>query len=415
MPTNHRITQIEDYAQYVDDVTIERIQEKARSIAHLHITNVSSTYYGGGVAELLSSLTLLMNSAGIKTGWRVVQGASDYFGVTKKMHNALQGGKINLSDRKKQIYEEVVYENAVRNHLDHDRVIIHDPQPLPMVMHYQKRGPWIWHCHVDMSQPDRDLWHYLRPFVEHYDAAVFSLEEYAQALDTPQVFMMPAIDPFIVKNKALSDAEIQERLNHYDIPTDLPIVTQISRFDRWKDPEGAIKAFQIAQQEVDATLVLLGEIAADDPEGDRVYNSLLEYQNERIILLAKEDTALVNALQSRAAVVLQKSIREGFGLTVTEAMWKGAAVVGGNVGGIRYQIEDGKNGFLVDSVEQTAERIVELVQNQDLRQRLGENARETVRDNFLMIRLLEQYIDILGGFETQYQLTATPSASGTAL
>ncbi len=406
-----RLTQLDDYREYVGAETIERIQNKAQQLSHLHVTHVSSTYYGGGVAELLSSLTLLMNTVGIKTGWRVIQGSPDFFSVTKKMHNALQGGEINLSDRKKKIYEDVVCENAMRNHLDHDRVIIHDPQPLPMVTHYQKRGPWIWHCHIDMSRPDRELWHYLAPFVEQYDAAIFSLEEYAQGLDTPQIFFLPAIDPFVVKNKPLAEEEIQERLDYYKIPTDRPIVTQISRFDRWKDPQGVIKAFQIAQQEIDATLVLLGSFASDDPEGEEIYNSLLEYQNERIRILSKEDTALVNALQSRAAVVLQKSLREGFGLTVTEAMWKGAAVIGGNVGGIRYQIEDGKNGFLVDSVEEAAQRIVQLVQDEELRQRLGEAAHQTVRDHFLLVRLLEQYLDLLGGFETSYNLTSTPKAA----
>jgi trehalose synthase len=215
---------------------------------------------------------------------------------------------------------------------------------------------------------------------------------------------MPAIDPFSIKNKEMSDEEARERLDHYDIPTDLPLVTQISRFDPWKDPEGVIKAFKIARKEVDATLILLGDIATDDPEGERVYQSLLDYQEERIIILAREDTALVNALQSRSAVVLQKSLREGFGLTVTEAMWKGTPVIGGNVGGIRYQIEDGKNGFLVDSIEEAAQRIVELVGDDDLRRELGREARETVRQKFLMTRLLEQYLDLLAGFETIYQL-----------
>jgi len=403
------LTQIDDYAKYVGEETVERIREKARAIANLHVTHVSSTYYGGGVAVLLSSLALLMNSVGIETGWRVIQGSPDFFSVTKKMHNALQGGEIRLTDRKKQIYEDIVRENVVRNHLDHDRVIIHDPQPLPMITHYQKRGPWIWHCHLDMSQPDQELWDYLSPFVAHYDAAVFSLEEYARDIATPQVFFMPAIDPFVIKNKPLSDDEINERLSHYDIPVDRPIVTQISRFDRWKDPEGVIKAFQLAQDDIDATLVMLGNFASDDPEGETIYQSLLDCQSDRIFILSKEDTALVNALQTRATTVLQKSKREGFGLTVTEAMWKGTPVIGGNVGGIRYQIEDGKNGYLVDSIEETAERIVQLVNDPDLAAELGQRAHESVRDNFLLIRMLEQYIDLLSGFETSYHLTKKPT------
>jgi len=400
----HRIVQVEDYEQFVGAGVVERVKEKARSLQDLHVAHVNSTYYGGGVAELLGSLTLLMNSLGIKTGWRVIQGSPDFFSITKKMHNALQGGEINLSEMKMQIYEDVVYENAVRNHLDHDRVIVHDPQPLPMVTHYQKKGPWIWRCHIDLTNPNRELWNYLAPFVEEYDAVILTLQEYGRKLETPQVFFMPATDPFSIKNKELGEDEIQERLDHYDIPTDLPLVTQVSRFDRWKDPEGVIQAFKLAREEVDATLVLLGNIATDDPEGEKVYQSLLDYQEERIIILAREDTALVNALQSRSAVIVQKSIREGFGLTVTEAMWKGTPVIGGNVGGIRYQIEDEVNGFLVSSIEEAAQRIVQLLKDEELRERMGQRARETVRKRFLMIRLLEQYLDLLGSFETVYQL-----------
>jgi trehalose synthase len=396
--------QIEDYEPLVGPETVQRVMEKARPLQDVHVAHVNSTYYGGGVAELLGSLTLLMNSLGIKTGWRVIQGSPDFFSVTKKMHNALQGGQINLSERKKRIYEEVVYENVIRNHLDHDRVIIHDPQPLPMIQHYPKKGPWIWRCHLDLTDSNRELWAYLTPLIERYDAVILSLEEYAQQLDTPQVFFMPAINPFSIKNKELGPDEIQERLDYYDIPTDLPLVAQISRFDPWKDPEGVIQAFKLAREEVDATLVLLGNIATDDPEGEKMYQSLLDYQEERIIILAREDTALVNALQSRSAVILQKSIREGFGLTVTEAMWKGTPVIGGNVGGIRYQIEDGANGFLVSSVEEAARRIVQLIKDRDLSERMGREAREAVRQRFLMIRLLEQYLDLLNSFETFYRL-----------
>jgi trehalose synthase len=405
MIRHHRTAQIEDYEKLVGVETIERIQKKARSLQHLHVANVNSTYYGGGVAELLTSLTLLMNSVGIKTGWRVLQGAPDFFSITKKMHNALQGGEINLSDRKMEIYEEVVYENAIRNHLDrHNMVIIHDPQPLPMINHYKKNGPWIWRCHVDLSNPNRELWNYLVPVIEKYDAVILSIKDYKKKLKTPQVFFMPAIDPFSILNREMSEEEIKERLDNYEIPTDLPIVVQISRFDRWKDPEGVIEAFKIARKQVNATLVLLGNVATDDPEGADVYESLLNCREERIIILSHQDTALVNALQRKAAVVLQKSIREGFGLTVTEAMWKGAPVIGGNVGGIRYQIKNGVNGFLVSTVEEAAKRIVQLVKDKKLRKRMGDKARETVRKNFLLTRYLEQYLDLFNSFETVYRL-----------
>jgi trehalose synthase len=405
MLRHHEITGIEDYEPLVGAETIERIQKKAKSLHHLHVANVNSTYYGGGVAELLTSFTLLMNSVGIKTGWRVIQGAPDFFSITKKMHNALQGGEINLSDRKMKIYEEIIYENAIRNHLDqHNMVIVHDPQPLPMINHYKKNGPWIWRCHVDLTNANRELWSYLVPFVEKYDAVIFSIKDYKQRLKTPQLFFMPAIDPFSILNRPMSEKEIKDRFDHYEIPTDLPLVVQISRFDRWKDPQGVIEAFKMARGEVDATLVLLGNVATDDPEGAEVYESLLDCREERIIILSHQDTALVNALQRKATVVLQKSIREGFGLTVAEAMWKGTPVIGGNVGGIRHQIRDGVSGFLVSSPEEAAKRMVQLIKDKKLRKRMGEKAKETVRRKFLLTRYLEQYLDLFNSFETIYRL-----------
>jgi trehalose synthase len=395
---------VEDYEQFVGAEAIERIIKKAGPLQEYHIVNVNSTYYGGGVSELLSSMTLLMNSLGIDTGWRIIHGPPDFFSITKKMHNALQGGKINLSPRKMQIYEEIVYENAVRNHLDHDIVVVHDPQALPLIDHYRKRGPWIWRCHVDLSNPEQRLWNYLSIFIEKYDAVIISIKEYAQRIRTPQMIFMPAIDPFSIINKKMRSDEVKERLAHYNIPTDLPLVVQVSRFDRWKDPEGVIKAFKLARKEVDATLVLLGNVATDDPEGIDVYNSLLGEREDRIIILSQQDGALVNALQRKAAVVLQKSLREGFGLTVSEAMWKKTPVIGGNVGGIRYQIEDGINGFLVSSVEEAADRIVQLVKDERLRDQMGKKAQETVRKNFLLTRYLEQYLDLFNSFETDFRL-----------
>ncbi len=230
------------------------------------------------------------------------------------------------------------------------------------------------------------------------------MDAYCQKLRTPQVIIEPAIDPFSTVNRELSASEIDERLNYYHIPTDLPLVVQISRFDIWKDPEGVIKAFRKARKEVDSTLVLLGNVATDDPEGEKVYHSILDEREDRIIILSQQDSALVNALQRRAAVILQKSLREGFGLTVTEAMWKGAAVIGGDVGGIHRQIRNGKNGYLVSSVDEAAERIVKLLKDKKLRRRLGKNARETVRKKYLMSRSLENWIDLLSSFETSFTL-----------
>jgi trehalose synthase len=403
-PAKFSLTTIDDYTGLIGAEAVERIAKKAERLRDLHIVNISSTYYGGGVAEILTSLTLLMNASGIRTGWRIIEGRPDFFSITKKMHNALQGAEIHLTEQKMRIYEEVAYENAARIHLDHDLVIVHDPQPLPMICHYKKKAPWVWRCHIDLSAPNPELWRYLSPFVERYDAVVMSLPEYAQNLSTPQRFIMPAINPFASTNMELSEQEIDERLARYDIPTDLPLVVQVSRFDKWKDPEGVIAALRRARKQVDCTLVLVGNVATDDPEGQEVFESLCECADERIIILSVQDSALVNALQRRAAVVLQKSIREGFGLTVAEAMWKGAAVIGGRVGGIKHQIEDGVSGFLVDNVDQAAERIVELVNDTDLRRRIGERARESVRQRFLMTRLMEDWLDLVSSFETVFHL-----------
>jgi trehalose synthase len=400
----HRLITVEDYEPLVGSATVERIVQKASRLQDFHVTHINSTYYGGGVAQLLSSLTLLMNSAGIRTGWRVIQGRPDFFSITKKMHNALQGADINLTDLKLQIYEEVAFENAIRNHLDHDVVIVHDPQPLPLIRHYRKKAPWIWRCHVDLSDPNKELWKYLSPFIEQYDAVVLSLPEYAQKLGVPQRFIMPAINPFSITNKELSEDEIVDRLAHYDIPDDLPLVVQVSRFDKWKDPHGVVDAYRIAREQIDCTLVLVGNVATDDPEGQELFESLCRCAGDRIRILAVQDSALVNALQRRASVVLQKSIREGFGLTVAEAMWKGTPVIGGNVGGIRHQIRQGENGFLVETKEQAAARIVEVLKDPNLRKRLGDRARETVRERFLLTRLMEEWLDLFAAFEVRFRL-----------
>jgi trehalose synthase len=252
---------------------------------------------------------------------------------------------------------------------------------------------------VDLSAPNPSVWSYLRGFVEQYDSAILSMPDYAQELGIEQRFITPAVNPFSPKNREMSDDEIDDCLEHYRVPSDRPLVVQVSRFDRWKDPLGVIEAFRKATEQVDATLVLVGNNAVDDPGCGVILETIQSSLDERVIVLTVDDPNLVNALQRPAAVVLQKSIREGFGLTVTEAMWKGAAVVGSNVGGIRRQIRDGQNGFLVGSIDQAAERIVQILKNSRLRQQFGARARETVRDNFLMSRLVEDWIDVLSVFE----------------
>ncbi len=388
---------LENYEPLIGTQAVQRILTKADALKSSRIAHISSTFYGGGVAEILTPLTLLMNATGIETVWHLVQGTPAFFGCTKMLHNALQGDSIGLTAEEKAIYQEVLSENSMRLHIeDCDAVIVHDPQPLPLITQFEGRSaPWIWQCHVDLSAPDRSTWNYLRSFVERYDLAVFSLPEYRQQLDIPQRFIRPAIDPFSAKNCELPHEDAIGILQRHDIPTDRPIVAQVSRFDRWKDPAGVIEAFRKARRQVDCTLVLLGNPAIDDPEAGLVLESIQSSLDERVLIITVDDPLLVNALQREAAVVLQKSLREGFGMTVTEAMWKGAAVIGGNVGGIRKQIVDGENGFLVDSVDEAAERIVRLLKDEPLRKRLGERARESVRAQYLLSHLLEEWIDTI--------------------
>jgi trehalose synthase len=392
---------LEQYEPLIGSAAVERIASKAKRVSTMRVAHVSSTFYGGGVTELLTPLTLMMNATGIETDWHLIQGTPGFFGCTKKLHNTLQGESVAFSDAEKTIYEQVVFENATRLHLeDCDAVIVHDPQPLPLITHISEREmPWLWQCHVDLSSPYAPVWAYLRRFIERYDAAIFSLPEYGQDIGADQHFVTPAIDPFSAKNRELSDREISEFLGSYKIPTDRPLVTQISRFDRWKDPMGVIEAFRKAREQVDCTLVLVGNNASDDPEGGKILEEIESAADDGIIILAVDDPTLVNALQRAAAVVLQKSLREGFGLTVTEAMWKGATVIGGDVGGIRHQIKDGWNGFLVDTPDRAAARIVQLLRDSGLRKQIGSRARESVRQNFLMSRLLEDWLDLLSRYE----------------
>jgi len=397
---------LDDYAPLIGDDAVERILQKAHRLRDLRVLNVSSTFYGGGVAELLSSTTLLMQNLGIKSDWRLIQGTPDFFNVTKKIHNALQGAEINLTKLKKEVYEEVIVQNALRMDMEYDFVVVHDPQPLPLIQHYRHDCPWVWRCHVDLSAPNPDVWDYLKPMIEEYDTVVVSLPEYARPLSPPQVFIMPALNPFSIKNAEMSPSDIHDRLQHYGIPMDLPIVAQVSRFDRWKDPEGVIEAFEAVRRDVDATLVLLGNVATDDPEGQEVFESLLHHKSERIHILTVEDSALVNALQRHAAVIVQKSVREGFGLTATEAMWKGTPVVAGRCGGLKHQIEDGVNGYLVNTPAEAAARIIELLQNPDRRAAFGKQARQTVEERFLLSRKVEQYLDLYGAFDSQFSINS---------
>jgi len=392
---------IDEYREIVGDEILSQIFAKARRLSNKHILHISSTYQGGGVAEMLNSLILLMNDIGVFTGWRILHGSPDFFSITKKFHNALQGDPINLTSMKKLLYMEFNENFARFTHIDHDCVIVHDPQPLPLIKFYRKRQPWIWRCHVDISNPNPEVWDYLKTFLIRYDGMIVSDEKFKKRdLSIPQYIFHPAIDPLSHKNKSLSESVINKHLHKFHIPTDKPIITQISRFDKWKDPAGVIEVFKLVKQEVDCRLVLCGNIASDDPEGFQIYQELLQKtknNSEDILIINENNQILVNVLQRAASVVIQKSLREGFGLTVTEALWKGKPVVASNVGGLPLQVIDGKTGFLVepDDIEGCAERVVKLLREPELARAMGESGKAHVKENFLITTNILRYLELI--------------------
>ncbi len=394
---------LDDYSEIVGDEVLSSLYRKARPLSGKHILHINSTYQGGGVAEILGSMVVLTNDLGIDVGWRIMHGTPDFFAITKKFHNALQGGGINLTEIKKRLYIRANEDFSVFTHIDHDCVIIHDPQPLPLIKYYTKKQPWIWRCHVDLSHSNSALWDFLKKFILRYDMMVISSEKYRREdLPVEQRIIHPAIDPLSPKNMAISEGVISKYLKKFGIPTDKPLITQISRFDRWKDPEGVVQVFKLVKKEVDCRLVLCGSMAADDPEGwtifekvERRANDLIESKD--VILITSENSILVNALQTASSVIIQKSTREGFGLTVSEALWKGTPVVASNTGGISLQISDGENGFLVEANDKKgfAQRIVQLLKDPKLAEKMGKKGKEMVREKFLITRLVSDYLDLL--------------------
>jgi trehalose synthase len=394
---------LEDFRHIVPDETLAEIYAKARRLYGKHIVHLNATYQGGGVAEILYSLVLLMNDAGIDAGWRILHGSQEFFEVTKSFHNALQGAKLNLSQRKKRIYLQVNENFSKFSHLDHDCIIIHDPQPLSIIQSYRKSQPWIWRCHIDLTNPHKELWDFLKGFLLKYDQIVVSSEKYFKDdLPVDQRLMLPAINPLSQKNKDISEKTIIEHITKAGIPTDKPIITQVSRLDPWKDPEGVIDVFKLVRQKVDCRLIFCYNVASDDPEGMRMYNKVLRkanklYKNGHIIFVVGNNETLVNAVQRFSDVIIQKSTKEGFCLCVTEALWKGTPVVASNVGGIPSQIKDGENGFLLapKDTEGFADRIIHLLKNPDDCKAIGQKAKETVRQKFLITRLLSDYLYML--------------------
>ncbi len=394
---------LEDYRHIVGEEVISSIYRKARALYGIKVININSTFYGGGVAEILNSLVPLMNDAGVEADWRILRGTTDFFDITKKFHNALQGDQINLTPMKQRLYTQASETFASYCHIDDDCVIIHDPQPLPLIKYFKKKQPWVWRCHLDLSEPNTQLWEYLKGFILRYDMVIISCPRYRRE-DLPvfQRVIYPAIDPLSPKNMELTRATISKYLKKFGIPTDKPIVSQVSRFDKWKEPDKVLDIFEMVRRKVDCRLVLCGSMAADDPEGQQVYERVRRKANSMIrsgdvILITSENNILVNALQRSSAVVIQKSSKEGFGLSVTEALWKGKPVVASNVGGISHQIIDGESGFLLPSSERQefAKRVIELIKQPELGEKLGEKGRAYVRERFLITRLLSDHLDLL--------------------
>jgi trehalose synthase len=394
---------LEDFRHIVPDETLAEIYAKARHLYGKHIVHLNATYQGGGVAEILYSLVLLMNDVGIDAGWRILHGSQEFFEITKSFHNALQGAKLNLTTRKKRTYLQINDNFSRFSHLDHDCVIIHDPQPLSIITSYRKSQPWIWRCHIDLTNPHKELWDFLKGYLLKYDQIVVSSEKYLKDdLPVDQRLMLPAINPLSQKNKDINEKTMIEYITKAGIPTDKPIITQVSRLDPWKDPEGVIDVFKLVKEKVNCRLVFCYNVASDDPEGMRMYNKVQRKANKflkrgDILFVVGNNETLVNSIQRFSSVIIQKSVKEGFCLAVTEALWKGTPVVASDVGGIPSQIEDGKNGFLLapKDTEGFADRIIHLLKNPDDGKAIGQKAKETVRQKFLITRLLSDYLYML--------------------
>lgn len=393
------MNRLEAYREMVPKGTIESLMRLAEKVQGKKILEINSTKVGGGVAEILRSLVPLFGEVGLECRWEVISGTEDFFNVTKSFHNALQGNDQVISPDRLQTYMNVNQENAGLLSAGADYVIIHDPQPAALIESRPSGGKWIWRCHIDISNPQLKVWNFLRHFVVKYDAAIFSLPRFARKLPIPQFLIYPSIDPLSDKNRELSSEEQAGILRKLQIPMDKPILLQVSRFDRFKDPLGVIQAYRLVKKHHDVRLILAGGGATDDPEGEIVLSEVrAAAQNDPdiLILLLPPDAHMeINALQRAATIILQKSLREGFGLTVTEAMWKGKPVIGGVAGGITVQLVYGITGFTVYSVEGAALRIHYLMDNPELMVKMGQDAKEYVRQNFLITRNLGDYLGLM--------------------
>jgi trehalose synthase len=400
---------LDDLIQPAGEEAVDRLRDAARALQGARILQVNSTAFGGGVAELLFTQVALLNDLGIETTWQLVEGYEEFFTVTKYAHNALQGAEVPWTPHMEEIYLDRCRENAAGLAKGYDFMIMHDPQPVGMLSALEdqgdRHGHWLWRCHIDVSSPFEPVWDFFARHIRRYDGAVFTMQEFVRPdLDGTGMrieTIAPSIDPISPKNGPVDHDTIYEVLHRYGVDRTRPIITQVSRFDPWKDPFGVIDAYRIAKKEHPGLqLIMVASMAHDDPEGMHYLQATEDHRDgdPDVFLLSNLQgvgNLEVNAVQRASTVVVQKSLREGFGLVVAEALWKELPVIGGNVGGIRLQIEDGVSGFLVDSVEECAERLVRLLGDPAERTAMGHAGRQMVRDRFLTPRELEDYLRVL--------------------
>ncbi len=418
---------LEDYRAIAGDQVIEEIRSLAVSLRGARLIHINSTAFGGGVAELLTTLVPLMNDIGLRAEWQVIRGDGRFFEVTKTMHDGLQGMPLPWNQYMSKVWLQYNQMNAELFDRDYDFVIIHDPQPagiLKMVLQSSggvRHGKWLWRCHIDLTESREDVWQFLQPFVGIYDGLIFTLEDYVRdGLGASHIFILPpAIDPLSPKNAELSPEIIAQVLSSYGVSLNRPLIVQVSRFDKAKNPWGVIEAYRLVKREIPwVQLALLTSMAQDDPDTHKYFQSVADYAGGDcdvylLTNLVGIDNVGVNAFQRVAAVVVQNSVREGFGLVVSEALWKGRPVVAGNVGGIPLQIIYGKTGYLVNTVQECANRIAYLLQHPQVAERMGQAGKKHVRQNFLITRYLRDYLKVLnrlsGHLESVGELEYRPS------
>jgi trehalose synthase len=394
---------LEQYAKVVGNDVIDHLRQLAYPLKGIKILHINSTKEGGGVAEILNRLIPLKRELGIDAEWEIITGDKGFYKCTKKMHNALQGNRDDIPASLLKKYEITNQQNfeKIKSKLEEtDVVFIHDPQPAPL-LHYCKgrKGKWVWRCHIDVSHPYRPVWKYLREYVNGYDASIWSLSSFVQPLSHPLYLIPPSIDPLSEKNIELSDKEISSFFDSWGIDRAYPVVTQVSRFDRFKDPVGVIQSYRMVKKYTPLQLVLAGGGASDDPEGEQVLEEVKAFAgndpNIHVLVLPSDAHRAINALQRGSDIILQKSTKEGFGLTVTEGLWKGKPVIAGDAGGIKLQVIDHYNGFRVSTPEGAGMRIRYLLKHPEIIKKMGQNARQFVLDNFLITRHLREYLTLI--------------------